>query len=423
MIPAELYEAEDELAPEPDSPDPRAPKQDRAVAEGISGLDNLRGTNHPDWRAQDARGKVIMPCGTGKTRVGYRIARQLCAREANATLTVVLCPSIGLVRQLWRQWRGLADEYGDTLQTLSVCSDETVADMSGQRRLWKRSGAPSASDEAVTEDPTVDLSGRSITDLFGSVAKDAAGVSAWLAEHPDHRRVIFSTYQSSRHTAQGIHDASAEADVLICDEAHRTAGLKKKNRKKDEAFSNFTVCHRNDELPAKNRVYMTATPRSYARGKALRANEQWEQITMDNEALYGPELHRLSYAEAVLDGILTDYRIIAVAPTAETRAMAEDVARRVRERADADIGARRGSTSLALPQARLRSRRVRRRDRRGTGRPNPVPAHHRLPQSSGPFERHREGPLPRDRPGVDRERSTASRLDARPLPADAPGRG
>ena len=48
-----------------------------------------------------ARGKIILPCGTGKTRISLRIVEEL---TPPGELSIVLCPSIALVAQIRREY-------------------------------------------------------------------------------------------------------------------------------------------------------------------------------------------------------------------------------------------------------------------------------------------------------------------------------
>ena len=311
--------------------DPRTPMQDKAVAAAIDGLDSIRGARHPGWNSESARGKVVMPCGTGKTRVGWRLADVLCGRLDRPAdgLTVVLAPSIGLVRQLQREWKGLSSEYDTEIDTLCVCSKTTPSTPTQRRLLESASAFDAQRDVSLADDPTLDLSGLSRVHLSGDVQQTPAGISEWLREKVNSgvRRVVFSTYQSAHHTAAGLRDAGMIADLLIADEAHRTAGIKPKRKSDEERVKNFTVCHRDADMPARNRVYMTATPRSLIRG-ATRTTSKHELVSMDDEATFGPDLFRLSYSEAVGEKFLTDYRIIAVVPPASSTEIAQEMARR-----------------------------------------------------------------------------------------------
>ena len=67
-------------------------------------------------------------------------------------------------------------------------------------------------------------------------------------------------------------------------------------------------------MPATYRIYQTATPRVYDTTRVrLDRNSDWIVRSMDDEDVFGVELYRKSYVEAVKNGWLADYRIIAVA--------------------------------------------------------------------------------------------------------------
>ena len=99
--------------------------------------------------------------------------------------------------------------------------------------------------------------------------------------------------------------------MLIADEAHRTAGLRR-NSKIEKRLRDFTICHDQGLFPARFRVYQTATPRVYDTSRRQPADDAWVVRNMDDESTFGVELYRKSYMEAVTNGWLTDYRIIAL---------------------------------------------------------------------------------------------------------------
>ena len=121
--------------------------------------------------------------------------------------------------------------------------------------------------------------------------------------------VIFGTYQSGHRIAEALNATTTTADLMVADEAHRTAGIRR-IRKLEDKIRDFTICHDNARFPAKYRIYQTATPRVYDQPK--RQNQDWLVRTMDDEATFGVELYRKSYTEAVNNGWLADYRIIAL---------------------------------------------------------------------------------------------------------------
>ena len=338
--------------------DPRTVAQDEAVEAALEGLKEHRGQHSGGrveaWDPDEARGRIIMPCGTGKTRVGYRIAAALAADRASGdALVVVLAPSIGLIHQLRSAWMELAASDGRRITALSVCSDRPRLTKVEARRVEERA--------SLDVDPTADLSRLDASELVGDLARDADGVSTWLGkqlapELAEGWPVIFSTYQSSARVGEALVSNDLRALLIVADEAHRTAGLKAVPQQ-DAKVRDFTVCHRSALMPALNRIYMTATPRTFARGGPLR-NERFVVKSMDHEATFGPELHRLSYRRAVDDGLLSDYRIIAVVPDSEVREHADRLAERRRSELGGGTGTpksqrmfdRRVSTDLAVRQ-------------------------------------------------------------------------
>lgn len=98
-------------------------------------------------------------------------------------------------------------------------------------------------------------------------------------------------------------------DLIICDEAHRTTGV----TLKDAEDSAFVKVHDNAFIQAKKRLYMTATPRLYAEESKKKAQdaEAW-LCSMDDEALYGPEVFRIGFGEAVDKNLLADYKVLVL---------------------------------------------------------------------------------------------------------------
>ena len=241
-----------------------------------------------------ARGRIILPCGTGKSRIALRIIEQL---TEPGQVSAVLCPSIALVSQL----RGEFLAHGDgRLNALAVCSDEGVG-----------------RDKDLAVDPTADLGHASASEVKGLVTTKADVIGEWMnavAAEGNRVGVIFGTYQSSHRIADALRERGREIQVMVADEAHRTAGLRR-IAKMAERLRDFTVCHDDGRFPAKYRVYQTATPRVYNTGgerARSQKSDDWVVRDMADEKVFGPELYRRSYADAVANGWLTDYRIIAI---------------------------------------------------------------------------------------------------------------
>ena len=71
--------------------------------------------------------------------------------------------------------------------------------------------------------------------------------------------------------------------------------------------------HDADYLKAKLRLYMTATPRIFDENVKDKADQHSaELVSMDDEYVYGPEFHRLSFGDAVERGLLSDYKVLVL---------------------------------------------------------------------------------------------------------------
>ena len=80
----------------------------------------------------NTRGKLIMPCATGKSLFGYWLAEQLKAR------TILLAvPSLNLVRQTLDTWTRESIANGRDYDWIVVCSDESVARATERDSTWQ----------------------------------------------------------------------------------------------------------------------------------------------------------------------------------------------------------------------------------------------------------------------------------------------
>lgn len=236
------------------------------------------------------RGKLIMACGTGKTYTSLKIMEQMTPQDG---FVLFLVPSIALLGQTLNAW--MADKQDD-MRAVCVCSDAKVT------REMK---------DADDED-------ASVVDLAVPATTDTRKILRQLKKYDKekNRTVIFSTYQSIDVVKEAIDLYKREVDLIICDEAHRTTGVVLK----DKAESNFTKVHKNDFIQAKKRLYMTATPRLYSANIKVRAKED-ERIdvlcSMDDEATYGEEFHRLTFNDSVSQGLLADYKVLVLTVSEE----------------------------------------------------------------------------------------------------------
>ena len=328
----ELRQASDEEA-EAREPDPRTAMQDEAVRDCISVLRRPPSELAELWRDQGAsleylpsnigRTKLVLPCGTGKTRVSMRIVNELCP---DGTLAVVLVPSIALIGQVRRAYLEGLQAAGRATTTIAVCSDKTA------------NAVPPSDEEKGTDDITRDTSHTHAIEISCKVASDTENIVEFLtsASVPDRLAVIFSTYQSAHHVAAALTQTERYAEVLVCDEAHRTAQIKQvSNKKLAERIRNFTLCHDQTVFPSRYRLYQTATPKVYSaeNTRVQRLDRaRYTVADMNDHKIFGPTGYRRSYVHAVENDLLTDYRIIAFAVDEKMWIAAERICMNVDEK-------------------------------------------------------------------------------------------
>ncbi|WP_438453381.1 Helicase associated domain protein [Streptomyces asiaticus] len=139
-----------------------------------------------------------------------------------------------------------------------------------------------------------------------------------LARHK--QAIVFVTLDSLPRIEEAQHSlfTAPVFDLLIVDEAHRTAGSWDKQ---------WTVIHDNTRIPADRRLYLTATPYEWQAPRLTEAPDQrpqpkrtpatapaWEApslvASMDDVKVFGPRLHTYSHADAIDDGVLADYQLL-----------------------------------------------------------------------------------------------------------------
>ena len=241
------------------------------------------------------RGKLIMACGTGKTYTALKIAEDMLPDKG---LVLFLVPSISLLGQTLNAWCADATK---PIKGICICSDAKAS-----RKISRSIKA----DEDDTQDSTVDLAVPATT--------NPNNIARQLKQYRSHDglTVVFSTYQSIEaikaaqdETLKETGSSYGTFDLIVCDEAHRTTGVKLSDR--DE--SNFTKIHDASYIKGNKRLYMTATPRLYGSSAKIKASEKDAILcSMDDEKLYGQEFFRVNFSYAVEHGLLTDYKVLVL---------------------------------------------------------------------------------------------------------------
>ncbi len=236
---------------------------------------------------KNTRGKLIMACGTGKTYTSLKIMEAL-----NPKITLFLAPSIALLSQTFREY---AKEKSEPFYASIVCSDDKV----GKEK--------NKNDDDVDDINFSELPLKSSTRL-----EDILSVCE-KAQKENKRFIIFSTYQSALRIKEAQEAGLGEIDLVICDEAHRTVGAMYSSNERDDKNA-FTLCHSDENIKAKKRLYMTATPKVYSESSKAKAKESDNAIySMDDEVVFGEEIYTLNFERAIALDLLTDYKVMILA--------------------------------------------------------------------------------------------------------------
>ncbi|MFF1594793.1 Helicase associated domain protein [Streptomyces sp. NPDC058286] len=216
------------------------------------------------------RGQVHAACGTGKTIMAAASAKRLVPRGR----ILVLVPTLDLLAQTVKAWH----DAGHKGPAVAVCS------LQDDPELWT-------------------LKVRSTT--------NPVQLALWHGSGPV---TIYATYASLgvlTEAFEGLYGQQlAPVDLAVVDEAHRTSGSMGK------AWADI---HDQTKIPAYRRLYLTATPRIWQERPDREVAEGVRDplpremaASMDDEAVFGPVLYKLSLASAVSRGLLARYQIIVL---------------------------------------------------------------------------------------------------------------
>ena len=249
-----------------------------------------------------------MACGTGKTLVALWTAERMGCQKI-----LVLVPALALLRQTLHEW--LRETHWERVSYLCVFSDPTV--------------------ERDVDDLIVRQS-----DMDFPVSTYSETVREFLVQEFDGVKVVFSTYQSSPVVAGGMNKANP-FELGIFDEAHKTAGRE---------GAKFSFALKNENLPIRKRLFMTATPRHYDVRKKDKEGDSKIVYSMDVPEVYGPVAYKLWFAEAADRDIVCNYKVIISIVT--SKMVNDELLRRGEVLIDGDpVKARHVANQIALEKA------------------------------------------------------------------------
>jgi superfamily II DNA or RNA helicase len=250
----------DKLTSKPTKRNPRQPRphQQNAVQDGLE-----------HFGQGQQRGKLIMPCGTGKSLTAWFLAQSLGSKRI-----VIAVPSLSLIKQTLKVWSREAVENDLKADWICVCSDETAG-------------------KADQDDIVVQRQ-----DIAVPCYTDTNAIAQWLNAPHEGLKVVFTTYQSGDVLATAARKAKFTFDLGIMDEAHKTVG---------DGDKQFSILLHDHNIEIAKRIFMTATERRY-KGSSDKV------LSMDDPDIYGDTFHQLSFKQAMecQPPILCDYNVITI---------------------------------------------------------------------------------------------------------------
>ena len=236
-----------------------------------------------------SRGKLIMAPGTGKTFTSLKIAEALYNQQGGDNYNILyMVPSIQLLSQTLFNWNS------DKATNINMISFSVVSD---RKATKKKAGKDNLSAKDVGFPATTNV--QELMKNYQSIKRSGN----------KNITVIFSTYQSIDVIHQAQEAGYPEFDLIVADEAHQTTGAAKLGED-----SMFTKVHHDSNVAGKLRLYQTATPKIYGPdAKKKVESNSIELSSMDDPKIYGEEIYRLGFGEAVSRGYLTDYKVSVLA--------------------------------------------------------------------------------------------------------------
>ncbi|MFW2236113.1 DEAD/DEAH box helicase family protein, partial [Aliarcobacter butzleri] len=244
-------------------------------------FENENGLNKND------RTQLIMACGTGKTLTALKIHEtyinklfDLCC--VDNSITVLLFPSLYLVNQTYITY---SENFNNKpFNPLIVCSDKKIGN----------------SDEDDIYEIDTDEVNYPVTTQIEDIKR-------YLLDSNIKHKIVFVTYQSSNLVGTALKELNLIVNFAIFDEAHKTAV------KNNNTINGYASALTNDTFPITKRLFMTATPKHYSFKVSDELDEENTLVfSMDNEALYGKVSFEYSMRDAIDDGIIADYKILAI---------------------------------------------------------------------------------------------------------------
>ena len=229
------------------------PHQKKAISDAVNHFKN------------NDRGKLIFPCGSGKSLTGFWITRKL-----NSKNILIAVPSLSLIKQTLDVYLGQIVARKEKVKWLCICSDDGIGKSDDVALLTEDVGVPCITDPNY--------------------------IRNWLQKNKNDKKIIFTTYQSGKLIAEISKKLKLKFNLGIFDEAHKTVGSE---------LSLFSHLLFEKHINISKRVFMTATERYYSGSKD-------DIVSMNDIDIYGKVFSKMTFKDAIENKLLTDYKIVTL---------------------------------------------------------------------------------------------------------------
>jgi len=208
-----------------------------------------------EYYKENDNGRLYLPCGTGKTFIGFWTFNNLLKYKS----VCIFVPSLYLLNDTMEFWKDQLQYYENEFHFISIGSETSIKNIN-----------------ATTD-----------KEIIKNELKQSYNV------------IVISTYQSSNLLLDSCKELNFKFDLSIFDEAHRSTG---------EVDKQFTLLLSDDYKISRKKLFMTATEKVFDY-----SNKEDEEriLSMNNEEIYGKVIYIKSLRQAIEDGALVDYNIIA----------------------------------------------------------------------------------------------------------------
>ncbi|MBK7311467.1 MAG: DEAD/DEAH box helicase family protein [Sphingobacteriaceae bacterium] len=133
-------------------------------------------------KEKNSRGKLVFPCGAGKSLTGYWITRELKSKSI-----IVAVPSLSLVKQTLEVYLRESVANSDKVSWLCVCSDEGIGTNDDIAIHTNEIGVPCVTDKNY--------------------------IAKWIKDNSKNKTIIFTTYQSGKTISEACKIAKYEFNL------------------------------------------------------------------------------------------------------------------------------------------------------------------------------------------------------------------